>query len=93
VYTPPVVIVPQAAPLHPDPETLQTTAVFVLPVTVAENCNCPPEPTCVLFGVTETDTDDADWTTTMADPDFVGLATDTAVIVTAENEGMVLGAV
>jgi hypothetical protein len=44
-------------------------------------------------GVTETETDDADWTTTIAEPDFAGLATDTAVIVTAENEGTMLGAV
>jgi hypothetical protein len=93
VYSPADVIVPQATPLHPDPETVQATAVFVLPVTVAENCNCPPEATCGLFGVTETETDDADCTINKAEPDFAGLATDTAVIVIAENGGTLLGAV
>ncbi len=84
---------PQARPLQVVPETLHTTAVFVLPVTVAENCNCPPVPTCAVFGETETVTDDADCTTSEADPDFEGLATDTAVIVIAEDVGTLLGAV
>lgn len=39
VYSPAAVIVPQATPLHPAPETLHTTPVFVVPVTVAEKCN------------------------------------------------------
>jgi hypothetical protein len=85
--------VPQAIPLHPAPEILHSTAVFVLPVTVAENRNCPPEATCALFGVTETETDDADWMTNKAEPDLSGWATDTAVTVIAENEGTLLGAV
>lgn len=38
VYSPPLVIVPQATPLHPAPETLQATAVFADPVTSALNC-------------------------------------------------------
>ncbi|MFZ1141309.1 MAG: hypothetical protein ABR881_28120 [Candidatus Sulfotelmatobacter sp.] len=84
---------PQATPLHPAPETLHTTAAFVLPVTVVENCNLPPEATCALFGVTETETEDADCTSTKAEPDLAGLATDAAVIVIAENEGTLLGAV
>jgi hypothetical protein len=33
-----VEIDPQADPEHPAPVTVQWTAVFVLPVTVAENC-------------------------------------------------------
>jgi hypothetical protein len=72
---------------------LHTTAVFVLPVMVAENCNCPPEATCAVFGETETETDDADCTTNEAEPDFAGLATDTAVIVIADDGGTLLGAV
>jgi hypothetical protein len=72
---------------------LQTTAVFVLPVTVAENCKCPPAATCMVFGETETVTDDGVCTTNDAEPDLVGLATDTAVIVIAENVGTLFGAV
>jgi hypothetical protein len=85
--------VPQVAPLHPVPEVLHTTAVFVLPLTVAVNCTCPPEATCALFGEIETVTDDADCTTNEADPDLAGLATDTAVIVIAEGVGTLFGAV
>jgi hypothetical protein len=85
--------VPQADPLHPAPEMLHATAVFVLPVTVAENCNRPPEATCAVFGKTETDTEDADCTTTEAEPDRVGSATDVAAMVTAEDVGTLLGAV
>jgi hypothetical protein len=40
VYNPVPDIVPQAAPVHP--EILQETDVSVVPVTVAENCCCPP---------------------------------------------------
>jgi hypothetical protein len=85
--------VPQATPLQPAPETLHTTALFVLPVTVAEKCDCPPEASCTFLGETEMKTDDADCTTNEAEPDLVGLATETAVIVIAETEGTVLGAV
>lgn len=85
-------ILPQPVPLHPGPEILHTTAGFVLPETDAENCKCPPEATWALFGVTETETDDADCTTNKADPDFAGLATDTAETVIAANEGTLLGA-
>jgi hypothetical protein len=87
------VIVPQPVPLHPGPEILHTTAGFVLPETDAENCNCPPEATWALFGVTETATDDADCTINKAEPDLAGLATDTAVTVIAENAGTLFGAV
>src|SRR5579862_2759161 len=76
VYRPPAEIVPQAAPVHPDPETLHATAVFVLPVTTAENCCCPPADTCVVFGKIETETEVADCTTNDAEADFVGSATE-----------------
>lgn len=84
---------PQATPLQPAPEMLHTTAVFVLPVTVADRCNVPPKATCAVFGESETVTDEADWTTNEAEPDLAGLATETAVIVIAETEGTMLGAV
>jgi len=38
VYSPVVLIVPQAAPLHPAPCKVQVTAVFAVPVTDAFNC-------------------------------------------------------
>ena len=38
VYKPLVLILPQADPMQPDPLTLQLTAVFELPVTIASNC-------------------------------------------------------
>lgn len=79
--------------MQPTPEILHVRAVFVLPVTVAENCNVPPEATCAVFGESETITDEADWTTKEAEPDLAGLATETAVIVIAETAGTLLGAV
>jgi hypothetical protein len=42
VYSPLVEILPHVAPLHPVPDTVQVTAVLVLPATVAENCCWPP---------------------------------------------------
>lgn len=59
VYKPVFEIVPQEAPLHPVPEMLQLTAVFVLPVTVAVNCCFAPVVTCAEAGVTETETEAA----------------------------------
>jgi hypothetical protein len=38
VYKPADVIVPQAAPVQPEPLTLHVTAVFLVPATVARNC-------------------------------------------------------
>jgi len=48
-------MLPHAAPVHPTPETLQVTAVLEAPVTVAENCCCPPADTCAGLGVTLTE--------------------------------------
>jgi len=45
-------MVPQAAPLQPGPLTLQVTALFELPVTVAVNCRIALTATVVLFGDT-----------------------------------------
>jgi hypothetical protein len=48
-------MVPQAAPLQPTPVTFQVTAVFVVPVTVAVNCRCPPAATWAELGETLTE--------------------------------------
>jgi hypothetical protein len=50
VYNPPLEIVPFDAP----PLTLQVTAVFDVPVTVAVNCSVFPVATLALAGATET---------------------------------------
>ncbi len=55
VYKPVDVMVPQAAPAHPAPETLQVTAVFVAPLTAALNCTCPPAVTWAGLGDTVTE--------------------------------------
>jgi len=47
-------IVPQAAPLHAVPETLQVTAVFVVFVTVAVNWRVAPRRTEAVEGETLT---------------------------------------
>jgi hypothetical protein len=39
VYKPLLLMLPQLEPLHPLPETLQTTSELVVPFTVAVNCN------------------------------------------------------
>ncbi len=86
-------MVPQAEPEHPAPDTLQVTAVFVFPVTVAENCCCCPVPTWAEAGDTETETPGKDWMTTDAEADFVESATDVAVTVASPGVGIVAGAV
>lgn len=93
VYNPPLETVPQVEPLHPVPESVQRTDVLVLPVTVAENCCCPPVTTRAVDGSTLTETEEADWMTTVAELDFVGSATEVAVTVARDGLGMVAGAV
>jgi hypothetical protein len=57
VYSPVVVIWPQGAPEQPAPETLQVTAVFALPETVAVNCCCrEPGASRTELGETVTET-------------------------------------
>jgi hypothetical protein len=41
-YRPVEEIVPHAAATQPAPETVHVTAVLDVPVTLAENCCCPP---------------------------------------------------
>src|SRR5581483_2609149 len=48
VYRPEVEIVPHAAPEHPEPATVQSTAVLLVPVTEAVNCWVSVTPTDVL---------------------------------------------
>lgn len=55
VYNPVAEIVPQVSPLQPAPETLQVTAWFVAPLTVALNCTFPPAETCAGLGDTVTE--------------------------------------
>src|SRR5579862_4870952 len=91
VYNPPAVTVPHADPVQPVPLTLQLSAVFVLPVTVARNCCWPPTATCALVGVTLTAT--GAMTVTVAVDDFVPSASDVAVTVTFAGAGIFPGAV
>ena len=42
-------------PLHPAPETLQITTLFVVPLTVAKNCNWPPGTTSPGLGDRDTE--------------------------------------
>jgi hypothetical protein len=87
------VIVPQEEPAQPTPDTLQFTAVLVVPVTVAENCCCPPTAIVAAEGETETETAEADETVTVAVPDFVASAKEVALTVTVAGLGAVAGAV
>jgi hypothetical protein len=85
------VIVPQAAPEHPVPETLQVTAVLVVPVTAAVNCCWPPRKILADDGDTETDTGAT--TVTVAEADLDKSACDVAATVTVAGLGTAAGAV
>jgi hypothetical protein len=91
VYKPELDIEPHPAPLHPD--KLQVTDVFVVPVTVAENCCCFPVDTCAVAGDTVTETEEAASMTTLAEADFVGSATEVAVTEASAGLGIVAGEV
>jgi len=91
VYDPLAEMVPQAAPLHPAPETLHDTAVFVVPVTVAVNFWLLPTITWALAGATVTATGGAIVTEALAV--FVASAADVAVTVTTAGLGTAEGAV
>jgi hypothetical protein len=45
VYKPVEEMDPHTSPAQPVPATVHFTEVFVVPVTVAENCCCPPTKT------------------------------------------------
>jgi hypothetical protein len=72
--------------------TLQTTAVLLVPVTVALNCCCAPVFTCALTGETVIPTMD-EVIDTVAVPDIDRLNRDVAVTVTVEGLGAGVGAV
>jgi ribosomal protein S9 len=91
VYRPFVLTVPQVAPLHPAPLTLQVTAVFLVPVTVAVNCCCSPAKTLAVVGEIVTTT--GGMMVTIALADFVVSATEVAVTVTCGGLGTAAGAV
>jgi hypothetical protein len=57
VYTPLLLIWPQALPLQEVPVKLQTTTLSVVPLTVAVNWALPPACKCTRLGVSETETE------------------------------------
>ena len=81
---------PHAAPLQPDPLTLQFTDWLLVFETVAVNCFCSPAGTVTDFGEILTVTGKA--TVTTADPDLVGSATEVAFTVTCAGLGTEAGA-
>jgi hypothetical protein len=89
-YSPVPLTVPQAAPLHPAPCTLQVTAVFDVPTTDALNCWVAPVTTDVLAGVTVTKT--TDMIVTVADAVLLGSAMLVATTLTLAGEGATSGA-
>ena len=86
-----MLIVPQAAPVHPVPDKANVTAWFVVPVTVAENCRVPPVKTVAAVGLRVTATPTVIVIVPVAV--FVGSATLVAVIVTVAGDGTIPGAV
>jgi hypothetical protein len=82
--------VPQVLPEQPAPLRLHVTAVFVVLITVAENCLVLPATTCAVVGEMLTATGGR--IVTVAVLDFKGFATEVAVTVTTAGVGTVLGA-
>ena len=93
VYNPVVEIVPTVAFPPITPFTCQVTAVLLVFVTVAVNCCVRLMATLTDFGATVTLIPGATNIVTVADPDLVESATETAVIVTAAGLGATAGAV
>ena len=86
-------IVPQAEPAHPVPETIQVTAVLEVPDTDAINCCVFPVTTTAVEGEIPTDMAGGVPMATVALADCVRSASDVAVTVTVAGEGIVSGAV
>ena len=82
--------IPHVAPLQPDPDTLQVTAVFAVPVTDASNCCVPPAGSVSSGGVTLTTTTGT--IVTFAEADLVGSATLVAITLTPTGEEATEGA-
>jgi hypothetical protein len=92
-YRPADVIVPQEFPTQPVPLTFQVTPVLLVPVTLAENCCCPPTASVARVGVTVTETLTTAWTVTVAVPTTAESASEVALTVTVLGLGTVAGAV
>jgi hypothetical protein len=93
VYNPTLVIVPQVLAAQPTPATLQVTAVFVDPVTVAVNCCWAPTLNWALTGLMLTLTVAPLLMVTVAEADLVGSARRVAVTATMGGFGALAGAV
>jgi len=93
VYKPVESTVPQVVPTQPKPDTLQVTAVFCVPVTVAVNCCCAPVPTVACEGETVTPTELPDVTVTAAEAETVTSVRSVAVTDTVGGVGGIEGAV
>ena len=91
VYKPPEVMLPQLDPEQAAPLMLQSTAVLLLPATVARNCCWPSIATTAFVGEMDTTTDGM--MVTIADADFVLSASDVAFTVTCGGCGIAPGAV
>ena len=93
VYTPEDVMVPHVIDTQPKPLTVQVTALFEVPVTVAVKGCCPPVPSCTLAGDTATDIWVRGTTITVEEPDTVGIDNKVAVTATTGGVGAMEGAV
>ena len=84
--------VPQAAPLHPAPASVQVTPLFCasLETVAVKFCGWP---TCTLAVVGATETDTGAVTVIAAAAVLLPSATEVAVIVTAAGAGALAGAV
>jgi hypothetical protein len=89
VYRPVPLMVPHPAPLQPD--RVQVTAMFVVPVTVALNCCLVPVTTLAAVGDIEIATGGN--TVTVTEADTKGFACEVAVTVTVGGARTELGAV
>ena len=90
VYRPALVIVPQAAPVQPAPESVQLTAVLLVPPTDAVNNWARVMFTLAAAGATPIVTGVM---VTVAAPDLLGSSCEVAVTVTVLGEGAEVGAV
>jgi hypothetical protein len=93
LYKPVESIVPQVPPAQPIPDTLQLTAVFCVPLTVAVNCCCVPVLTVACVGEIATLTELPDVTVTVAVAETFEFTKSVAVTATTGGVGAVAGAV
>jgi hypothetical protein len=91
VYKPLLLILPQADPLHPLPEILQTNRADEFPLAEAVNCNWDPGFSCAEDG--DTLTEEPATSVTMAVAEAAGSLTPVAFTVTLAGFGRLAGAV